>query len=114
MGETSRQQLTAGGWGGGLNLSASIIPLLVSLLGPTEVGDKVELKPSRYLVEKGLPTLPMKLVEKVGNLEYVDMEEFPRSLRIAEQGRSSASLQEGLAGASASSRCFRNTRHKGE
>ena len=62
------------------------------------MGDKVELKPSRYLVEKGLPTLPMKLVEKVGNLEYVDMEEFPRSLRIAEHGRSSASLQEGLAG----------------
>ena len=44
----------------------------------------------------------MKLVERVWNLEYVDMEEFlpaPCSLRIAEQGRSSASLQESLVGA---------------
>ena len=46
---------------------------------------------------KGLPTLPMKLVEKAWNLEYVDMEEFlpaPRSLRLAEQGKQSSSLQE--------------------
>ena len=100
IGETSRQQLTAGG--GELNPFASIIPLLASLPGRPEAGDKVEQKPSRYLVEKGLPTLPMKLVERVWNLEYVDMEEFlpaPRSLRIAEQGRSSASLQESLVGA---------------
>ena len=44
---------------------------------------------------KGLPTLPMKLVEKV---EYVDMEEFlpaPRSVRLAEQS-SAATLQESL------------------
>ena len=95
MGETSRQQLMAGG-GGELNPFASIIPLLASLPVPPEAGDKVELKPSSCLVEKGLPTLPMKLVEKVRNLEYVDMEEFlpaPCSLWIAEQGRSSASLQ---------------------
>jgi hypothetical protein len=42
----------------------------------------VETKPSRYLVAKGLPTLAMKLMEKIWNLEYVDMEEFlptPRS-----------------------------------
>ena len=67
-----------------------------------EHADKAVTKPARYLVAKGLPTLPMKLVEKVWNLDYVDMEEFlptPRSLRLAEQGRSSTSLQESLVGA---------------
>lgn len=103
MGETLGQQSTAGE-GGRLNPFASIIPLLASLPGPPEAGDKAEAKPVRYMyfVEKGLPTLPMKLVERVWNLEYVDMEEFlpaPRSLRIAEQERSSSSLQESLVGA---------------
>ena len=86
MGETSGQQSTAGE-GGRLNPFASIIPLLASLPGPSEAGDKAEAKPVRYLVEKGLPTLPTKLVERVWSLEYVEMEEFlpaPRSLRIAE------------------------------
>ena len=65
---------TAAAGGGELNPFASIIPLLASLPGPPETGDKVEAKPLRYLVEKGLPTLPMKLVERVWNLEYVDMD----------------------------------------
>ena len=50
---------------------------------------------------KGIPTLRMKLVEKIWNLEYVDMEEFlptPHSLRMAEQG-STSSFQESLVGA---------------
>ena len=41
----------------------------------------------------------MKLVDRIWNLEYVDMEEFllaPRSLRLAEQGKSAPSLQESL------------------
>ena len=100
MGETSGQQPPTEK--GALNPFASIIPLLTAFPGPPEVGDKAEPRPLRYLVEKGLPTLPTKLVERVWNLEYVDMEEFlpaPRSLRIAEQGRSSASLQESLVGA---------------
>lgn len=56
----------------------------------TDPKEKAEGKPLRYLVEKGLPTLPMKLVEKAWNLEFVNMEEFfpaPRSLRLAEQGK---------------------------
>ena len=61
--------------GGSLNTLISIIPLLASMPGPTEVGEKGEPKPSRYLVEKGLPTLPWKLVEEVWRLEYVDVEE---------------------------------------
>ena len=59
-------------------------------------------KPSRYLVAKGLPTLPMKTVEKAWGGEYVDMEEFlpvPQSLRLAEQVKSAVSLQETLVGA---------------
>ena len=69
---------------------------------PAETREKGELKPSRYRVEKGLPTLPVKLVEKAWNKEYVDMEEFlptPRSLRLADQARTSSSLQESLVGA---------------
>ena len=78
----------------------AIIPLL-SHLG-SEAKEKSEGKPARYLVAKGLPTLPMKLVEKAWNLEYVDMEEFlpaPRSLCLAEQGKPVPSLQESLVGA---------------
>ena len=51
---------------------------------------------------KGLPTLPVKLVEKVWNKQHVDMEEFlpiPHSLRLAGQTRTSSSLQETLIGA---------------
>ena len=100
MGETSGQQPPTEKEA--LNPFASIIALLTAFPGPPEAGDKAEPRPLRYLVEKGLPTLPTKLVERVWNLEYVDMEEFlpaPRSLRIAEQVRSSASLQESLVGA---------------
>ena len=64
--------------------------------------EKAEMKPARYLVVKGLPTLPTKLVEKVWNLEYVEMEEFlpmPRVLRRVEQGNPSYSFQDSLVGA---------------
>lgn len=86
---------------GDLNPFAAILPLLASLPGVSGGGEKAEVKPARYLVAKGLPTLPRKLVEKVWRLEYVDMEEFlpaPRSLRLAEQGKPS-SLQDSLVGA---------------
>ena len=82
------------------NNLAAIIPLLNSV--PAETREKGELKPSRYLVAKGLPTLPVKLVEKAWNKEYVDMEEFlptPRSICLADQARTSSSLQESLVGA---------------
>ena len=81
---------------------ASILPLLMSLPMGTESKARSEPKPSRYLVAKGLPTLPMKTVERVWNMEYVEMEEFlpaPRSLRLAEQDKSASSLQESLVGA---------------
>ena len=68
---------------------SSIVPLLSSIATGSSSLDKTEPKPARYLVAKGLPTLPTKLVEKVWNFEFVEMEEFlptPRALRIAEQG----------------------------
>ena len=87
--------------GEGFNPLSVIIPLLTAVSASSTWSNKVETKPSRYLVAKGLPTLPMKLVEKIWNLEYVDMEEFlptPRSLQLAEQG-SASSFQESLVGA---------------
>lgn len=69
---------------------ASILPFLMALPLTTDPKEKEEGKPLRYLVEKGLPTSPMKLVEKAWNLEFVNMEEFlpaPRSLHLAEQGK---------------------------
>ena len=83
----------------GVGPLASIIPLLKSLPLGGDSREKGDTKPSRYLVAKGLPTLPMKLVDRIWNLEYVDMEEFlpaPRSLRLAEQGKPAPSLQESL------------------
>ena len=77
---------------------ASILPFLTAL---TLTADPKE-KALRYLVEKGRPTLPMKLVEKAWNLEFVEMEEFlpaPRSLRLAEQGKPALSLQDSPVGA---------------
>ena len=76
---------------GDVNPFAAILPLLASLPGVSGGGEQA--KPARYLVAKGLPTLPRKQVEKVWRLEYVDMEEFlpaPRSLRLAEQGKPSS------------------------
>ena len=83
------------------NAMAAIIPLL-SALPATDPKEKSESKPPRYLVSKGLPTLPLKLVEKVWALDFVDMEDFlpaPRALRLVEQQSSTASLQESLVGA---------------
>ena len=76
------------------NPFASLIPWLTSM---SASGTQPEKPEARYLVAKGLPTLPTKLVEKVWNLEYVEMEELlptPRALRIAEQGNPSHSLQD--------------------
>ena len=82
--------------------NAALLPWLSALPGNVDQSSMAKSKPSRYLVSKGLPTLPLKLVEKAWNLDYVDMEEFlpaPRALRLAEQGRASTSLQESLVGA---------------
>lgn len=82
------------------NTLAAILPLLTTL--PTERKEKGAPKPSRYLVAKGLPTLPVKLMKKVWNKEYVDTEEFlptPRSLHLVDQARTACSLQESLVGA---------------
>ena len=54
---------------------AAILPLLTVLPQTGEKNDKGETKPTRYLVAKGLPILPMKLVERAWSLDYVDMEE---------------------------------------
>ena len=83
----------------GVGSLASIIPLLTSLPLGGDSREKGDAKSSRYLVAKGLPTLPIKLVDRIWNLEYVDMEEFlpaPQSLRLAEQGKPVPSLQESL------------------
>lgn len=65
-----------------------------------DLREKADTKPSRYLVAKGLPTLPMKLVDRVWNLEYNDMvESLYQSLCLAEQGKLVLSLQESLVGA---------------
>ena len=51
---------------------------------------------------KGLPTLTMRVVERIWNLEFVEMEDLlpaPRSLRLAEQGTTPKSLQDSLVGA---------------
>ena len=84
------------------NNLAAILPLLTSLPQPGENQGRGEPKPSRFLVAKGLPTLPMKLVDKAWNKEYVEMEEFlptPRALRLVDQGGVARSLQESLVGA---------------
>ena len=84
------------------NPFTALIPFLTSLVPAVDPKEKSDPKPSRYLVAKGLPTLPGKLVDKIWNLEYVDMEEFlpaPRSLRLAELGKPAPSLQESLVGA---------------
>ena len=75
---------------GELNPFVAILPQRASLPGVSCGGEKAEVKPARYLVAKGLPTLPRKLVE-VWWLEYVDMEEFLPALR-AEASRAGEAL----------------------
>lgn len=97
-GGEQRQQETAAA----LNPFAAILPLLTTIPQSWEAKDKADTRPIRYLVAKGLPTIPTKLADKVWKLDYVDMEEFlptPRSLRLAEQEKPSPSLQESLVGA---------------
>ena len=82
-----------------VNRFAAILPLLSSITGKEK--KKAELKPQQLII-KGLPTLPVKLVERAHNLEFVEMEEFlpsPRSLRLVEQAKPNPSLQEALVGA---------------
>ena len=84
------------------NPLASLIPWLTAVSTNPSPTHTVEAKPARYLVAKGLPTLPMKVVEKIWNLEFVEMEDLlpaPRSLRLAEQGAVPSSLQDSLVGA---------------
>ena len=49
----------------GVGSLASIIPLLTSLPLGGDSREKGDTKPFRYLVAKGLPTLPMKLVDRI-------------------------------------------------
>lgn len=86
----------------GANALSTILPLLSALPLQAEPLEKTEAKPARFLVAKGLPTLPTKLVEKAWALQYIDMEEFlpaPRSIRMAEQAKLTPTLQESLVGA---------------
>ena len=53
------------------NPFAPLIPWLTSLSASGDPQEKPEQKPARYLVAKGLPTLPTKLVEKVWNLGFL-------------------------------------------
>ena len=79
-----------------INPFASLIPFIAGLEGTKH---PTEPTPNRYLVAKGLPTLPVKLTERVWNLEYLDMEEFlpaPQTLRITEQKSAPVSLQDSL------------------
>ena len=79
------------------NPFAAILPLL-ALPG----ADQKKESKSRVLIEKGVPTLPAKVVEKAQRLEFVEMEEFlpaPQSLRLAEWEKANPSLQESLVGA---------------
>jgi hypothetical protein len=79
----------------GSNPLASLIPWLTSLSASGTSGDTAEANPTRYLVAKGLPTIPMKVVLKVWNLEFVEMEDFlPTPQRAAP-----SSLQDSLVGA---------------
>ena len=54
------------------NPLAAIIPLLTALPGVAESPEMMYTKSARYLVAKGLPTLPSKVVEKAWSWEYVD------------------------------------------
>ena len=74
----------------------------MSLPPSSELKEISMTKPARYLIAKGLPTLPMRTAEKAWNMEYIDMEEFlpaSRSLCLAEQTRPAVSLQQSLVGA---------------
>ena len=80
----------------------TILSLLMSLPASSEPRESSTTKPSRYLIAKGLSTLPIRTIEKAWNREYVNMEEFlpaPRSLQLTEQARPAMSLQESLVGA---------------
>ena len=84
------------------NLFSTLIPWLSSFSTTNGKKDSTDQKVSRYLVAKGLPTLPMRVVERIWNLEFVEMEDMlpsPRTLRLAEQEPSARSLQDSLVGA---------------
>ena len=65
------------------NPLSSVLSFLTSLPLSSGVGEDAGAKPSCYLVEKGLCTLSLKLVEKVWRMDYIEVEEFlpaPRCL----------------------------------
>ena len=52
-----------------------------------DLREKADTKLSRYLVAKGLPTLPMKLIDRIWNFKYNDMVEFLyQNLRVTDSG----------------------------
>ena len=86
---------------GASNPFSALLPSMTSISTTTDKKDSSEPKATRYLVAKGLPTLTMRVVERIWNLEFVEMEDLlpaPRSLCLAEQGTSPKSLQDSLVG----------------
>ena len=55
----------------GSGILAALIPWLTLISAMASPSDSVEQKSSHYLVAKGFPTLLMKVVEKVWNLDFV-------------------------------------------
>ena len=72
--------------GGMANPFTALIPWLTSAIGSSSLPSGGVDKPSRYLVVKGIPTIPLKSAEKIWKLDYVEMEEFLPAPRLAEQG----------------------------
>ena len=58
------------------NKLVAIQPSLTSVLHVRESQEKGHANLKHYLVAKGLPALPMKLVKKTWNQQYQHMEEF--------------------------------------
>ena len=87
---------------GASNPFSALLPWLTSISASTDKKDSSVTKATRYLVAKRLPTLTMRVVERIWSLQFVEMEDLlpaPRSLRLAEQGASPKSLQDSLVGA---------------
>ena len=87
---------------GASNPFSALLPWLTSISASTDKMDSSVTKATRYLVATGLPTLTMRVVERIWSLEFVEMEDLlpaPRSLRLAKQGASPKSLQDSLVGA---------------
>ena len=84
FGESGDESRQAPGEGASNPFSA-LLPWLMSISATTDKKDSSEPKATRYLVAKVLPTLTMRVVERIWNLEFVEMEDLlpaPRSLRL--------------------------------